>query len=118
MAMANNKQNEAKHWAAVLKQLPKYEVMKPAYCGNRTKSYRLSPSYVAVYGYLSAGIAGYNEPKDKALSELLRRIEEKGTRAWWLLLLADACLYAREADKAVNSYRYLLPTFARPTVFI
>ena len=122
VANAAGKNKESKHWEQVLNQLPDYEVNETGFTvapgQNLNSSHRHFSQYMAIY---PLALLDINNPKDKILIQnSLKRIEEKGTRAWtgysfsWM-----ASLYARayEADKAVKQLQIFASNFCSPNTF-
>ncbi|WP_346321021.1 glycoside hydrolase family 95-like protein [Chitinophaga sp. YIM B06452] len=119
---AMGKPAEAAHWDAVRKQLPALDVDEYGLSvapGERLDgSHRHFSQYMAIYplALLQVGKAEDAE----IIKRSLRRIEEKGTRAWvgysfaWM-----ACIYARakEADSAVKHLRIFASNFVSANSF-
>lgn len=119
---AMGKKEEARHWSAILKQLPDYAVnetgLAVASGVNLDESHRHMSPYMAIY---PLALLDYNKPHDRNIIEhSLSRIESKGTRAWcgysfsWM-----ASLYARayKADSAVKQLRIFASNFCSPNSF-
>ena len=122
VATALNKIEEAKHWQKILQQLPGYEVNETGFTiapgQNLNESHRHMSQYMAIY---PLALLDVNKPEDKAIIEnSLKRIEEKGTRAWcgysfsWM-----ASLYARayKADSAAKQLQIFASNFCSPNSF-
>lgn len=119
---AMGKPAEAAHWDAVRKQLPALDADEYGLSvapGERLDgSHRHFSQYMAIYplALLQVGKAEDAE----IIKRSLRRIEEKGTRAWvgysfaWM-----ACIYARakEADSAVKHLRIFASNFVSANSF-
>lgn len=122
VAKASNKITEATHWQKILKQLPGYEVNETGFTiapgQNLNESHRHMSQYMAIY---PLALLDINKADDKIIIEnSLKRIEEKGTRAWcgysfsWM-----ASLYARayKADSAVKQLQIFASNFCSPNSF-
>ncbi|WP_379090097.1 glycoside hydrolase family 95-like protein [Pedobacter sp. UC225_65] len=122
VSAANKQSKESAHWLALLKQLPDYEVNETGFTiapnQNLNDSHRHMSQYMAIY---PLALLDVNLPKDGTkIKNSLKRIEEKGTRAWtgysfsWM-----ASLYARayEADKAVKQLQIFASNFCSPNSF-
>lgn len=122
VSQANGKTAESQHWLAILKQLPDFEVNETGFTiapgQNLNESHRHFSQYMAIY---PLALLDANREQDKErISNSLKRIEEKGTRAWcgysfsWM-----ASLYARayEADKAVKQLQIFASNFCSPNSF-
>lgn len=122
VAAANYKKEEAAHWQEVAKQLPDYEINETGFTiapgQNLNSSHRHMSQYMAIY---PLALLDINKPGDKTIIQnSLRRVEEKGTRAWcgysfsWM-----ASLYARayDADKAVKQLQIFASNFCSPNSF-
>jgi alpha-L-fucosidase 2 len=122
VATASNKTAEAAHWQTILKQLPDYEVNETGFTiapgQNLNESHRHMSQYMAIY---PLALLDINKPDDKVIIEnSLKRIEQKGTRAWcgysfsWM-----ASLYARayKADSAVKQLQIFASNFCSPNSF-
>ncbi len=122
MAAAMNKKEEARHWETILNQLPEYEVNETGFTiapgQNLNESHRHMSQYMAIY---PLALLDYNKPADKTIIEnSLKRIAEKGTRAWcgysfsWM-----ASLYARayQADSALKQLQIFASNFCSPNSF-
>lgn len=122
VAKALNKNDEANHWQQILQQLPGNEVNKTGFTiapgQNLNESHRHMSQYMAIY---PLALLDFNKPDDKIIIEnSLKRIEEKGTRAWcgysfsWM-----ASLYARayKADSAVKQLQIFASNFCSPNSF-
>lgn len=118
----SGKKQEAEGWAEVLKQLPDYEynttglTVAPGH--NLDHSHRHMSQYMAIY---PLALLDVNQPAAKEIiTKSLKRIEEKGTRAWcgysfsWV-----ASLYARayEADSAAKQLHIFASNFCSPNSF-
>lgn len=122
VAAANHKSKEAEHWKTILSQLPEYETNETGFTiapgQNLNSSHRHMSQYMAIY---PLALLDINRAADKTIIQnSLKRIEEKGTRAWtgysfsWM-----ASLYARayEADKAVKQLQIFASNFCSPNSF-
>lgn len=122
VAEASGMPAEAKHWQGVLLQLPDYEVNETGFTiapgQNLNESHRHFSQYMAIY---PLALLDVNKPQDKTLIEnSLKRIEEKGSRAWcgysfsWM-----ASMYARayQAEKAVKQLSIFANNFCSPNSF-
>lgn len=122
VSAANKQSKESLHWTTLLKQLPDYEVNETGFTiapqQNLNDSHRHMSQYMAIY---PLALLDVNLPKDRVkIKNSLKRIEEKGTRAWtgysfsWM-----ASLYARayEADKAVRQLQIFATNFCSPNSF-
>jgi len=121
-ATAMGKNEEAKHWNKILKQLPDYEVNATGFTvapgQNLNESHRHMSQYMAIYPLVLLDV---NNPADKTIIEnSLKRIEEKGTREWCGYSFAwMASLYARayKADSAVKQLKIFALNFCSPNSF-
>ncbi|WP_276485880.1 glycosyl hydrolase family 95 catalytic domain-containing protein [Paraflavitalea pollutisoli] len=119
---AAGKKSEAKHWKAVLDQLPAYEVNETGFTvapgQNLNESHRHFSQYMSIY---PLALLDINRPADKPIIEnSLRRIEKMGTRAWCGYSFAwMACLYARtyQADSALRQLQIFASNFCSPNSF-
>ncbi|MRG44445.1 hypothetical protein GFS24_04940 [Chitinophaga sp. SYP-B3965] len=114
---AAGKTSEAKHWKAVLEQLPTLDTnetgLTVAPGENLGSSHRHFSPYMSIYP-----LALLDD--QTVIKNSLRHIEKLGTRAWvgysftWL-----ACLYARanEADSAVKQLQIFASNFCSPNSF-
>ncbi|MES2775096.1 MAG: DUF5703 domain-containing protein [Bacteroidota bacterium] len=122
VATASNKMSEASHWQQILKQLPDYEVNETGFTiapgQNLNSSHRHMSQYMAIY---PLALLDINKESDKVnIENSLKRIEQKGTRAWcgysfsWM-----ASLYARayKADSAVRQLQIFASNFCSPNSF-
>ena len=122
VARAAKKMEEADHWQKILRQLPDYEVNETGFTiapgQNLNESHRHMSQYMAIY---PLALLDVNKPEDKIIIEnSLKRIEEKGTRAWcgysfsWM-----ASLYARayQADSAARQLQIFASNFCSPNSF-
>ncbi|KAA0992701.1 glycosyl hydrolase family 95 catalytic domain-containing protein [Dyadobacter aurulentus] len=122
VAIASDKKQEAAHWKEILAQLPGYEVNETGFTvapgQNLNESHRHMSQYMAIY---PLALLDVTKPADKVIIEnSLKRIEEKGTRAWcgysfsWM-----ASLYARahKADSAVRHLQIFASNFCSPNSF-
>ncbi|RZL69531.1 MAG: hypothetical protein EOO93_01340 [Pedobacter sp.] len=122
VSAVNGKPEESKHWLSILNQLPEFEVNESGFTvapgENLTASHRHLSQYMAIY---PLALLDVNRKKDKTIIEnSLKRIEEKGTKAWvgytfgWM-----ASMYARayQADKAVNQLKIFASNFCSPNSF-
>jgi alpha-L-fucosidase 2 len=122
VATAVGMKREALHWQQILSQLPGYEINETGFTvapgQNLNESHRHMSQYMAIYPLAMLDI---NEQNNKAAIEnSLKRIEEKGTRAWcgysfsWM-----ASLYARayKADSAVKHLKIFASNFCSPNSF-
>jgi len=122
VSMASGKADENKHWLAILDQLPDYEINETGFTiapgANLESSHRHMSQYMAIY---PLDLLDVNQEKDKMIiNNSLKRLEEKGTRAWcgysfsWM-----ASLYARayQADKAVKQLEIFASNFCSPNSF-
>lgn len=119
---ANGKPAEAKHWLQIQQQLPAYETNETGFTIapglNLNASHRHMSQYMAIY---PLALLDINKKEDRGIIEnSLKRIEEKGTRAWcgysfsWM-----ASLYARayKADSAVKQLQVFASNFCSPNSF-
>lgn len=119
---AMGKPAEAAHWNAVRAQLPPLDADESGLTvapGERLNgSHRHFSQYMAIYPLM---LLQEGKPEDSVIiRNSLRRIEEKGTRAWvgysfaWM-----ACIYARakEADSAVKHLRIFASNFVSSNSF-
>lgn len=122
VSAANKQSKESLHWLTLLKQLPDYEVNETGFTiapqQNLNESHRHMSQYMAIY---PLALLDVNLPKDGVkIKNSLKRIEEKGTKAWtgysfsWM-----ASLYARayEAEKAVKQLQIFASNFCSPNSF-
>lgn len=122
VSIASGHAKESTRWLALLRQLPDYEVNETGFTiapkQNLNESHRHMSQYMAIY---PLALLDVNLPKDgQRIKNSLKRIEEKGTRAWtgysfsWM-----ASLYARayEADKAVKQLQIFASNFCSPNSF-
>ncbi|KIC94462.1 hypothetical protein OI18_12515 [Flavihumibacter solisilvae] len=121
-ATSMGKPEESKHWQQVLAQLPACEVNETGFTvapgQNLNESHRHFSQYMAIY---PLALLDVNNPADSVIIEnSLRRIEEKGTRAWcgysfsWM-----ASMYARahKADSAARQLQIFASNFCSPNSF-
>ncbi|MCH5600649.1 glycosyl hydrolase family 95 catalytic domain-containing protein [Niabella ginsengisoli] len=122
VANASNKPTEAAQWQAVLKQLPDYDTNETGLTiapgQNLDGSHRHIAQAMAIY---PLALLDVNKKDDATIiKNSLRRIEEKGTRAWcgysfsWM-----ASIYARayEADSAAKQLKIFATNFCSPNSF-
>ncbi|MBS1577279.1 MAG: glycoside hydrolase N-terminal domain-containing protein [Bacteroidetes bacterium] len=122
VARANNKIEEAKHWEALLTQLPELNTnetgltVAPGLAQHA--SHRHMSPYMAIY---PLGLLDANKPADwEIIQNTFKQLEKLGTRAWcgysfsWM-----ASLYARgyEAEKAAEQLRIFSTNFCSPNSF-
>jgi alpha-L-fucosidase 2 len=122
VANAAGKPAEGSHWQTILSQLPDYETNETGFTVapglNLNESHRHFSQYMAIY---PLALLDYNKARDKErIDNSLKRIEEKGTRAWcgysftWM-----ASLYARayKADSAWKQLQIFASNFCSPNSF-
>ncbi|MDF2192033.1 glycoside hydrolase family 95-like protein [Paraflavitalea sp. CAU 1676] len=119
---AAGKKEQSMHWRDMLNELPDYEVNETGFTvapgQNLNESHRHMSQYMAIY---PLALLDINRTEDKSIIEnSLRRLEQKGTRAWcgysfsWM-----ASLYARayKADSALRQLQIFASNFCSPNSF-
>ncbi|MCU7548293.1 glycoside hydrolase family 95 protein [Chitinophagaceae bacterium LB-8] len=122
VSKAAGKAEEAKHWQQILEQLPGYEVNETGFTiapgQNLNESHRHMSQYMAIY---PLALLDENRLEDKTIIEnSLKRIEEKGTRAWCgysFSLMASLYARAYKADSAAKQLQIFASNFCSPNSF-
>jgi alpha-L-fucosidase 2 len=122
VSTAAGKPQEAMHWQKILSQLPAYDVNETGLTiapgQNLNSSHRHMSAYMAIY---PLALLDVNKPDDRVIIDnSLKRIEQKGTRAWCGYSFSwAACLYARayQADSAVKELKIFAFNFCSVNSF-